>query len=323
MAGAFPAPSLLAQVLPSQDEPTFRSETNLVLVPALVRDGSGHAVYGLQAKDFILEDNGVAQFVRLEDESDSEPLSIVVAIQIGRTAHREFPRIHGLKSMLRPILEEPQTEIALVEFDSGIQLARDFTSEGARIDQALDKIESGNGGAAILDVVQYSVNLLNKLPGERRRVLLLVSETRDHGSRWAKINDVVTLIGNSNTTVYSLVFSAALGDVIDPYRSGDQDVDAGPGGGAALLLMAQAAMKKNIPKAIASQTGGEYAQFETHNSFDNRMLDFTNHLHSRYMLSFEPKNPQPGLHRIRVRLAEPGDRAVLARGSYWASTRPQ
>jgi hypothetical protein len=48
------------------------------------------------------------------------------------------------------------------------------------------------------------------------------------------------------------------------------------------------------------------------------MIDFTNHVHSRYLLSIEPKSPHAGLHRIRVRLREPGDRAVLARSSYWA-----
>jgi hypothetical protein len=50
------------------------------------------------------------------------------------------------------------------------------------------------------------------------------------------------------------------------------------------------------------------------------MTDFTNHLHSRYLLSIVPKNPHPGLHEIHVRLkdAKQGKSAtVLARTSYW------
>jgi hypothetical protein len=48
------------------------------------------------------------------------------------------------------------------------------------------------------------------------------------------------------------------------------------------------------------------------------MISFANHLHSRYLLSFEPKNPQPGLHQIRVRLRNPvADETVLFRSSYW------
>jgi hypothetical protein len=47
------------------------------------------------------------------------------------------------------------------------------------------------------------------------------------------------------------------------------------------------------------------------------MIDFTNHLHSRYLLSFQPKSPEPGLHRIAVRLVSPQGNTVLARESYW------
>ena len=52
------------------------------------------------------------------------------------------------------------------------------------------------------------------------------------------------------------------------------------------------------------------------------MNDFTNHLHSRYLLSFAPKDPHPGPHQIRVRLRGQSQDApngtVLARSSYWA-----
>lgn len=309
-------------ILLAQDEPTFHSESSTVLVPTLVRDASGHAVYGLQAKDFILEDNGIAQAVHLDDEERPEPLSIIVAIQTGGSARHEFPKIQGLKSMLGPILEEPQTQVAIVEFDSQIQLAQDFTGDADRIGQVLDKIESGDGGAAILDTVKYSVNRLNQLPDGRQRVLLLVSETRDHGSRWANSDDLVTLIGNSNTAVYALAFSPALSKLLDTHHGDDPaDWQSGPDL-LALADLARQAMRENAAKAIASQTGGEYRVFESRARFETHVLDFTNHLHSRYLLSFGPKNPQPGLHRIQVRLAQAADRTVLARSSYWASPDP-
>ena len=47
--------------------PTFRSQTNLVLVPTLVKDGDGKPVYGLQSKDFIVEDDGIEQAVQLDE----------------------------------------------------------------------------------------------------------------------------------------------------------------------------------------------------------------------------------------------------------------
>jgi hypothetical protein len=89
-----------------------------------------------------------------------------------------------------------------------------------------------------------------------------------------------------------------------------------------LMYQTAQAMRKNVPSTIASMTGGEYELFATRKKFEVRMNDFTNHLHSRYLLSFAPKEPHPGLHQIRVRLRaqskDSGDGAVLARSSYWA-----
>jgi hypothetical protein len=42
-------------------------------------------------------------------------------------------------------------------------------------------------------------------------------------------------------------------------------------------------------------------------------------VHNRYLLSFQPKNPRPGLHQIRVRLKDPArSGTVLFRSNYWA-----
>jgi hypothetical protein len=46
---------------PGQQRPTFRSQSNVVLAPALVRDKKGGILYGLQAGDFIVEDDGAEQ----------------------------------------------------------------------------------------------------------------------------------------------------------------------------------------------------------------------------------------------------------------------
>jgi VWFA-related protein len=300
-------------------EATIRSQSTVVLVPALVKDARGHAVYGLQAQDFVVEDNGAVQTVHLDEAAEAQPISLVIAIQSGRQAYREFPRIRGLSSMIQPILDQEGTLAAVVEFDSGIELSQDFTGDQRLVGNTLRTLQSGDSGAAILDAVKYSLNLLDQQPAGRQRVLLLVSETRDHGSHSAKIDDVVSAIGETNTTVYTLAFSPALSNVLDTGRGNNKDeMNAGPDLLAPLILVRQA-MRKNTPKAISSMTGGEYASFESQNGFETRMLDFTNHLHSRYLLSFQPRDPHPGLHELRVRLRDPERREILARGSYWAN----
>ena len=289
--------------------------------PTLVTDAKGNVVYGLQATDFVVEDDGVEQTPQLDEAAKAEPVSLIIVVQRGRRAWREFNRIRGLPSMLEPVLSQPDNETALVFFDSKLDLVRDFTNNSDLIDADLKKLEAGDNVAAILDAVAYSVKLLNQQPEDRQRVLLLISEVRDHGSRFAKLDDLVKLIGVASVVVYTLPFSPSLSQVLDTERGSNRD-EAGWGASPDIqgaFRMAMAGMKKNVAQAIASMSGGEYELFASRKSFETKMNSFANHVHNRYLLSFEPKSPHPGLHQIRVRLKDPARKeTVLFRSNYWA-----
>ena len=297
-------------------ETTLRSQSNVVLVPVLVKDQQGGIVYGLQTKDFIVEDDGVAQPIRLDEAPEGQPISLVVVLQRGRRASYEFPSMQGLKSMLDPLFSLGTARVAVVEFDSQVELTRNFTKDARLVEDDLRNLQAGDGGATILDAVEYSVNLLKKEPEERLRVLLLISETRDHGSH-GKIDEAVAAIGQSNAVMYALAFSPALSNILDTGRGNNINEMHEGINFLDLAYQTAQAMRKNVPSTIASMTGGEYELFATRKKFEVRMNDFTNHLHSRYLLSFAPKNPHPGLHQIRVKSKDPGN-TVLARTSYWA-----
>ena len=268
-------------------ETILRSQSNVVLIPALVKDRDGGIVYGLQAKDFIVEDDGVEQTARLDEAPEGQPLSLVVVIQRGRRANYEFQRMQGLKSMLEPLFSQGTARVSIVEFDSQVDLTRNFTKDASLIADDLRDLQAGDGGAAILDAVSYSVNLLKKEPEDRLRVLLLISEQRDHGSH-VKINDTVTAIGQSNAVMYALAFSPALSNILDTGRGNNINDEMHEGiNFLDLGYRAAQAMKKNVPSTIAAMTGGEYELFATKKKFEIRVNDFTNHLHGRYLLSFE------------------------------------
>ncbi|HEX7286890.1 MAG TPA: VWA domain-containing protein [Candidatus Angelobacter sp.] len=301
----------------------FRTQSNAVLIPTLVRDKGGALVHGLKAEDFIVEDNGVEQRVHLDGEDEPAPVSLVIAIQLGRTAASELPRIETLGTMLDPVLGSGRNRAAIVTFDSEVELIRSFTSNGRLIAADLKNLRPGDGKAAVVDAVGFSVALLKREPRERRRVLLLVSETRDHGSHVVSFEDTVQAISESNTLVYALAFSPSVSKVLDTIRGQHDDKDVPSQRGALqlmpLVVMAVQAMRKNAPKTIASMSGGEYELFTSQSGFESRMTAFANHLHNRYLLSFEPKEPQLGLHKVSVRLRQPQNATVLARDRYWAT----
>jgi len=302
-------------------QPIVRSSSNLVLIPTLVKDSQGSIVYGLQAQDFIVEDNGVQQSARLDEAPEGQPISLVVAIQRGRRAFFEYDRMQGLKSMLGPLFGTGKARVALVEFDGNVELTRNFTPEERHIDADLSSLQQGDSGAAILDAIAYSIALLNDEPEDRQRVLLLISEVHDHGSH-VKIEDAVSAIGRINATMYALTFSPGLSNILDTGRGtnrrGEKNEMHNGIDFMDLAYRTAQLMRKNVPSTVANMTGGEYELFTTRKKFEVRMNDFTNHLHSRYLLSFAPQNPQPGLHQLRVHLKNGGNVSVLARTSYWA-----
>jgi VWFA-related protein len=314
---AFPLICALLVGSAAPQETTLRSSSNVVLVPALVKDPHGGIVYGLPVQDFIVEDDGVQQPVRLDEAPEGQPISLVVAIQRGRRASYEFPRMQGLKGMLDPLFAAGTAQVAVVEFDKQIELTCDFTGRENVIDDALKNLGPGDNGASILDAIRYSVNLLKKQPEERLRILLLISEERDHGSM-AKLDEAIAAVGQSNAVMYALAFSPGISNILDTERGNNSDTEMHEGVDFLDLFYRTAqAMRKNIPQTVAGMTGGEYELFTTRKKFEARMNDFTNHLHSRYLLSFTPKNPHRGLHQIRVRLRNSETGSVLARTTYW------
>ena len=331
--------ALLAQ----EPVPTLRSESNVVLVPTLVRTKSGEVTYGLEAKDFVIEDDGIEQKVNLDESPAREPMSLVVAVQVGGKASSQFKKrpdtslydrfyseeerkdcrkrkypcptaISGLGSMLESFVTT-KDEVAVVTFDSSVYLFQDFTNDTGKLSGRLKSLSPGDNGAAIVDAVRYSANRLSARPGSRRHVLLLISESRDHGSLTAPL-DVLRQLAVSNTLVCSLTFSPLRSELVE-------DLSALPSGENFNLLVplqsSLGSLRKNVSVAVSDVMGGETRKFKDKVTFDATFASITNDIQGRYLLSFQPNDPKPGPHSIRVRLRDPQKDLVLrARSQYWA-----
>ena len=297
----------------AQQLPTLRARTNLVLVPTLVETKAGEPVFNLTAKDFLVTDNGVEQKIRLDTETYTQPISIVVLLQVGRSAVREFYKYQGLPTMIDALAGDTQHRVAVVEFDSRPRMLQDFTSDPNAMRQAIYSIQPGDDGAAILDSVWYAVDMLRDEPPQNQRVIVLLSETRDSGSV-TPMKDVIRKIGESDVIVYSLAFSPGREDALQfspPAGSGFQILPA--------LMMAIAALKKNSAAAIPHMTGGQYLRFNNGKQLDSQIGMLANQVHNRYMITFQPTDQTPGMHVLDVKLRQPLEVKVLARTSYWAT----
>jgi hypothetical protein len=399
--------SAYAQSAEGVKDAPLRVSTQLVLVPALVRERSGAPVYTLSAGDFVLTDDGVPQKVRLEEDTGGEPLALVVVMEAGAARQstgwkpndREAPasRFQHLSTLVEGIVGNVPKKIAVVEFDSRVQLVEDFTPNMDAVGSALEDAsedENSDGGAAILDSLSFAVEMLRKQPTSYRRAILLLSETNDRGSQ-LPLAQAVRAISDTNTTIFSVAFSSgkaaasdyghkwlptkqakprvkpgapppppgslpgssygtALKMMLDYMTSGAfaENVEPYPPGGCfakdpdakqpqnkasriydclgqlapplALAKMAALAatdgIRTNVPKTVAEMTGGEYYSFNSEKSLETAFTTIANHVPNRYVLSFQPHDPHPGIHALELRLPEYPGLEVTARASYWADT---
>src|SRR5206468_10150114 len=97
------------QPMPGADTPTLRITTKEVLVPTLVEKRGGGIVYGLKGDDFTVEDNGVAQKVHVQEEMDTAPVSLVVAVEQGGMSVLEFDKVAKLGPLLDLFLTDPRS----------------------------------------------------------------------------------------------------------------------------------------------------------------------------------------------------------------------
>ncbi len=299
--------------------PTIHVTTTEVLVPTLVEKRGGGIIYGLKPDDFVLEDNGVPQKLRVQEEMDTAPVSLVVAVEEGGMSVLEFGKLAKLGPLLDLFLSDSNSQVALVGFDSMPHLIHDFTHSGDEVNQDLTQLEPGDGGDAILDTVSYAVDLLETQPKQYRRVLLLITEARDHGSKHTRPEELIRKIGRSDILVLSVSFSPATAELLhDMKDSGDNRTM----NMMSPLIMAIQAFKKNVAKEVALMSGGEYTTFTVDKRFQQRVVDAARHMRNRYLLTFSPSNPTPGLHAIRVRTVKDYGARIVARANYWLTVDP-
>ncbi|HXW13447.1 MAG TPA: VWA domain-containing protein [Terriglobia bacterium] len=329
----------------------FTTHSSLVFLPTRVQTKKGETIYGLMPDDFIVEDNGVRQSVRVDEDPDSTGVSLAVVVQCGRSAPSEFNKLKGLNTMIGEIVGDGRHEVAIVAYGGKPYVLDDFSSRPEAIPLALSRIKPcGDYHAATIDAVSSAINMLKRRQNDYRRAILLVSEMRDYGSR-SKLPDVVAELGVNDIVIYSLAFSPTKEDLLR-YVHGDEDqpqaaalapppVVTNPSSGVEaksspsdptplymenppiLLLPPQiqliiGALKANAAAELASLSGGEYINFATQKGFEDGLQRISNHIHDYYLLSFKPSSsPVLTLHTLSVRVADYPDAVIQTRKSYW------
>jgi VWFA-related protein len=316
--------SLLSVVVCAQDLPqpaSLNATARVVLIPVTVTDRKGKFIDGLTTDDFVVADEGVRQKIHL-DTSDTvvAPVSLVVAIQCSGISAAVLAKIEKVGAMIQPLVIGEKGKAAVIAFDDEVRVFQDFTSDGTKLRIAFERVH----GRVIkkgymLDAASAGIKMLETRPESSRRILLILSESRDRGSK-AKLKDVLEDAQRASVLIYPATYSAHA----TPWTARPEDNPNMPGGdahtidfiatGTELLRLG----KTNAADAFASATGGRHLSFATLNGLEELISRAGEEIHSQYLLSFVPTTARDGFHHLVVAVPKRSDVVVRARPGYWA-----
>ncbi len=342
-------PALLLAGLSSAQEPDTRFiiGTKVVPAPAVVLDRHGHYINDLKSHDFQLTDNGKLQDIKLD--LTYIPISLVVAIQANSTAEPVLPAVRQIGPLLQGLVTGDQGEVAIVAFDHRVQTLQDFTTDTDKLKEALTKLHPGSATSSLNDAVVESVRMLKTRPETRRRVLLLISETRDYGSE-AKVRDALTDLQFANVSVYSVNINQLANSFrtkaqppppdripatartmpagVAPLPDNARQLYGNPENSAEFVPViadifraGKSIFVKNPVEVYTRFTGGDERSFINQKDLESAMSAIGDELHSQYLLTYVPTNREEGgFHEIVVTVDRP-DVKVRTRPGYWVASQ--
>ncbi len=179
----------------------FKKQVEEVILHATVVDERGRLVTNLNRSAFqVFEDGKPAQITSFRHEDI--PVALGIIIDNSGSMRDKRPAVNSASlNLVRA--SNPQDQVFVVNFNDEYWLDQDYTSDVAKLKEALEHIES-RGGTALYDAVIASADHLKKSAQLDKRVLLVVTDGEDNVSRESLEQAVRRLSDEGGPTVYAI-----------------------------------------------------------------------------------------------------------------------
>ena len=159
---------------------SFRAASELVTTAVTVRDAEGRLVKTLEHKDFIIEEDGVAQPIT-QFTKERVPVSLSLALDISDSMRgQRMSDARGALAHFLDTLLAIEDEASLIGFNHEARLFGAWTLDKAAMRVRLDEIKP-SGGTAMYDAVDVSLPLFESRQ-HPRAAIVLVSDGADTAS---------------------------------------------------------------------------------------------------------------------------------------------
>src|SRR5579872_238516 len=296
------------QVNPTEPLYKLRVQTNFVQLPVLVKDGQGRRVYGLAPRDFTVNENGKPQELTYFT-SDPFPLSVAIVLDTGM-ADVAFQKVNQTYASLVGAFS-PYDEMALYTYSSTVSQVSDFTARTEKLTAVLDEmklVRGRNNGPPVLggplgpeppmvngmpvgtsgpppvitppreshvlnDAILRAALDLSKRPRELRKVIFMISDGRELGSR-ASYSQVLKVLETRDIQVQAVVVDSG---ALPVYKQIER-----------LRLKGQG-YSNILPKYVYATCGGQVYSELSRNAIEDAYASITSEARNQYTLGYNPK----------------------------------
>ena len=287
------------------DNYRLKSNVDLVLVEATVRDQHGGIVNDLTRESFGVYENGVQQQVTYFSR-DQLPLAVALVLDCSGSMGPVLKQLHHVAFDTLSALK-PDDQVALFDFAARAEMLVGLTKNRQRIADAIATIRPG-GGTVIPDALYEAALYLARAAPDRRHAIILVSDNQNTEKGYCDEKRVIREALESESVIYSIRVEEGSHPhsmyVIPP------------------ILEEVSFRDVSVPK-MAHETGGEVIDARNLNSIRSAMDNVISRLKQRYSLGYYSTNRRhDGAFReieIHIRDASNDEKyTVYARRGYYA-----
>jgi Ca-activated chloride channel family protein len=270
--------------------PTFKSGTQIVSLFVTVADAQKRLVPDLTQGDFEIFDNDKPQPIVYFDRS-IHPINVIVMLDTSGSMTLTIDLLkRAAEQFIIRLLPEDKGRVGA--FNDKIQLSSHFTSDRDALVSGVKDLDFGNG-TRLWDAISTSLDELRSIEG--RRVVLVFTDGDDTASKTG-LGTVIERARADETMVYAIGLESS-------YSNGQRMVKSRPDRGL---------------KRLAEETGGGYFELDKASDLAPTFTHVAYELHSQYVMGFTPTLLDNRVHKLAVKMKQPGMTA-RARRSYVAA----
>src|SRR5262249_51530474 len=290
----FPAAIALAVtacgVLVAQ-QPTFRAGTQVVSLFVTVADAQKRLVPDLLQDGFHVFDNEKPQPLAYFDSS-IHPINVVVMLD---TSGSMTLTIDLLKQAAEQFVIRllPEDKARIGAFNDKIQINAKWSNNRDQLVTDIKDLDYGNG-TRLWDAVGAALDELKEVDG--RRVILVFTDGDDTESKSMNLTRVIDRARTDEVMIYAIGLES-------DYFNGQTRVRSKPDSGL---------------RKVADETGGGYFELKKTSELAPTCTKVAQELHSQYVIGFTPTQLDNRVHKLAVKMKQPGMTA-RARRSYLAA----